>query len=74
MHTNKLPETGFLRIHQIVSNKKRGTVGLFPMCAASWWNGVKAGRYPKPVKLGPRITAWRVEDLRQFMNEGVDRV
>ena len=33
------------------------------------WAGVKAGRYPKPVKLGPRITAWRVEDIRTLIEK-----
>ena len=30
--------------------------------------GVKSGRYPLPVKLGPRITAWRVEDIRALID------
>jgi predicted DNA-binding transcriptional regulator AlpA len=28
---------------------------------------VKSGRYPKPTKLGPRITAWRVEDIHSLI-------
>jgi prophage regulatory protein len=31
---------------------------------------VKSGRYPKPVKLGPRITAWRAEDIRALIKAG----
>jgi predicted DNA-binding transcriptional regulator AlpA len=34
-----------------------------PVSKSTWWAGVKAGRYPQPVKLGLRITAWRVEDI-----------
>jgi predicted DNA-binding transcriptional regulator AlpA len=30
---------------------------------------VKAGRYPQPVKLGPRIKAWRVEDIRTLIEK-----
>lgn len=33
----------------------------------TWWNGIKSGRYPKPVKPGPRISAWRVEDIRALL-------
>ncbi|MEN8130521.1 MAG: AlpA family phage regulatory protein, partial [Pseudomonadota bacterium] len=33
----------------------------------TWWEGVKTGRFPKPVKLGPRITAWCVEDIRALI-------
>ncbi|HXD35423.1 MAG TPA: AlpA family phage regulatory protein, partial [Rhodanobacter sp.] len=34
----------------------------------TWWNGVRSGRFPKPVKLGPRTTAWRVEDIRALID------
>jgi predicted DNA-binding transcriptional regulator AlpA len=30
---------------------------------------VKDGRFPKPVKLGPRITAWRVEDIKELIEK-----
>ncbi|MBQ4325447.1 MAG: AlpA family phage regulatory protein, partial [Mailhella sp.] len=29
----------------------------------AWWQGCRDGRFPKPVKLGPKTTAWRVEDI-----------
>jgi prophage regulatory protein len=38
-------------------------LGPIPMSKSTWWAGVKSGRYPQPVKLGPRITAWRAEDI-----------
>jgi predicted DNA-binding transcriptional regulator AlpA len=41
--------------------------GPITVSKSTWWAGVKAGRYPKPVKLGPRITAWRVEDIRALI-------
>ncbi|CAN5713993.1 hypothetical protein BH10PSE18_BH10PSE18_07930 [soil metagenome] len=34
-----------------------------PVGRASWWKGVKDGRYPAAVKLGPRTTAWRASDI-----------
>jgi len=37
------------------------------MSKSTWWAGVKSGRYPKPVKLGPCITSWRVEDIRTLI-------
>jgi predicted DNA-binding transcriptional regulator AlpA len=57
-----LPETGFVRLPQVLS--------VIPVAASSWWLGVKEGRYPKPVKLGPRTTAWRVEDIRRLIDTG----
>lgn len=51
-----LQEVGYVRLSQILK--------LIPVGKTTWWNGVKSGRFPKPVKLGGRITAWRVEDIR----------
>jgi predicted DNA-binding transcriptional regulator AlpA len=56
--------TGFLRLPSILSPH-----GPIPVSKSTWWAGVKAGRYPKPVKLGPRITAWRVEDIRALIEK-----
>jgi predicted DNA-binding transcriptional regulator AlpA len=49
-------------LHSILAPK-----GPIPISASTWWLGVKQGRYPAPVKLGPRITAWRVEDIRALI-------
>jgi predicted DNA-binding transcriptional regulator AlpA len=54
-----LPETGFIRLPLVLS--------LIPVAKSSWWEGIKEGRFPKPVKLGPRTTAWRVEDIRALI-------
>lgn len=66
-----LPETGFLRLPQIVGNSKAQppVPALIPVSRSTWWAGVKSGRYPRPVKLGPRITAWRVEDIRRLIQD-----
>jgi prophage regulatory protein len=65
-----LPETGFLRINQIIGNPKAQppTPAIIPVSKSTWWAGVKDGRYPQPVRtLGVRITAWRVEDIRTLI-------
>lgn len=59
MTTTRLPEAGFLRLPQILS--------VFPISRSAWWAGVKTGKYPQPVKLSERCTAWRVEDIRQLI-------
>lgn len=60
-----IPKTGFLRLKQIIGdpNANPAIIPLIPVSKSAWWAGVKNGRYPKPIKLGPRITAWRVEDI-----------
>ena len=54
-----IPEIGFLRLPQVLS--------VIPIGKTSWWEGVKAGRFPKPVKLSERCTAWRAEDIRALI-------
>jgi len=63
MRHNSLPETGYLRLSQIVGDKKAGIPPIIPVSKSTWWLGVKSGRYPQPVKLSERCTAWRVEDV-----------
>ena len=64
-----LPETGFLRLPQIIGDPKaRPPIpAIIPVKKSCWWDGVKSGRFPKPVKFGPRVTAWRVEDIRALI-------
>jgi len=45
--------------------------GPIPVCSSTWWAGVKSGQFPKPVKLGPRITAWRAEDIQALIETGI---
>ncbi len=73
MSVNQIPLTGYLRIWQIIGDKKANPPipPLIPVSAATWWNKVRSGHYPQPVKLGPRITAWRVEDVRKLIENGL---
>jgi len=65
-----LPPIGYLRLNQIVGDKKAGITPIFPVSKSTWWAGVKSGRYPQPVKLSERCTAWRVEDIRALIEQG----
>lgn len=59
---SNLPQSGFVRLPGILAPH-----GPIPVSKSTWWAGIKDGRYPKPVKLGPRITVWRVEDIRALI-------
>lgn len=72
---NSLPETGYLRLSQIIGRKasKRGeddsshdVAPLFPVSRTTWWKLVTTGQAPKPVKLGGS-TLWRCEDIRALI-------
>ncbi|MVM34445.1 AlpA family phage regulatory protein [Spirosoma sp. HMF4905] len=56
--------SGFLRLDQVLQ--------LIPVSKATWWNGCRTGQFPKPYKLAPRITAWKVSDIQQWL-EHFDR-
>jgi prophage regulatory protein len=69
MQMNQLPEAGFLRLPQIIGDPaaEPPIPPIIPVKKTCWWDGVKAGRFPKPVKLG-RCTMWRVEDIRTLIS------
>lgn len=72
-HTNvqyDLPQTGFIRLKYIIGDPtaKPPIPPRYPVSASTWWAGVASGRYPKPVRLGPKMTAWRVEDIRALID------
>ena len=64
-----LPDTGFVRLWQIIGDPTADPPipPIIPVKKSCWWAGVKWGRFPKPVKPGPRVTAWRVENIRALI-------
>lgn len=57
----ELPKTGYVRLPTILRH--------IPISKSAWWKGINEDRFPKPVKLGPRTTAWRAEDIHQLIRE-----
>ena len=60
-NTDTFPEIGYLRLKQVLH--------FIPVSKSTWWAGVENGRFPKPIKLGPRMSAWRAEDIRTLIDE-----
>ena len=44
-----------LRLRQVLS--------LYPVSRSRWWDGVRHGEYPRPIRLSKRTTAWREQDV-----------
>jgi predicted DNA-binding transcriptional regulator AlpA len=61
--SNTCLDAGLLRLDAVLK--------LIPVSKSGWWAGVDSGRYPKPVKLGPRITAWKASDIRDLIEHGI---
>ncbi len=69
-HPPPFPEAGLVRLTAILA-----PLGPVPVSRSTWWAKVKSGDFPQPIKLGPRITCWRAEDIRELIrrNEVVER-
>ncbi len=65
MEFPEFPRTGLVRLRAILAPQ-----GPIPVSKSTWWEGVRTGRYPKPLKLGPRVTVWRAEDIRALFERG----
>jgi prophage regulatory protein len=64
---SNLPEIGYLRVRDILGDRSKGIPAIIPVSRATWWAGVKSGRFPAGVLLGPRIRIWAVEDIRALV-------
>jgi predicted DNA-binding transcriptional regulator AlpA len=54
-----IPETGFLRLPQVLN--------VYPVSKSTWWQMIREGKAPKPVKLSRRCAAWRFADIRALI-------
>ncbi len=54
---------GFLRLPQVLE--------ILPISKSTWWKGIKEGRFPKPVKLTERTSAWLRADIDALCDQVV---
>jgi prophage regulatory protein len=47
--------------------RQKGLLSLVGFSGPTLWRKVKAGTFPKPVKLGQNMTAWRCEEIQAWM-------
>lgn len=69
---SSLPLAGFVRLSQILGDPKKQIPPIIPVSKSTWWAGVQSGRYPQPVKLSERCTAWRVEDIQSLIEQAAN--
>jgi len=55
--------TGFLRVSHILGDARKGIAPRIPVSRSTWYAGVAAGRYPKPIRLSEGVSVWRVSDI-----------
>lgn len=63
-----LPDDAWIRESQLIQGR-RGSNPLAPLPFSSptLWRKVRAGTFPAPTKLSERVTAWRVGDVRSWI-------
>ena len=68
---DKLHDHGFLRIWHILGDPtaKPPISPIIPVGRSTWWEGVRTGRFPAPVKLGPRTSAWRTSEILELAKD-----
>lgn len=66
-----LPEGGYVRLSQLVGNPKAEPPipGIIPAGRSTIWLWIKQGKFPKPLKLGPRVTVFSVESILEFLEK-----
>ena len=66
---HQLPETGFLRIRNIIGDAKANPPipAVIPVSKSTWWAWVRSGKAPAAKKLGPRTTVWSVDSIRAYL-------
>jgi len=57
----QLPDTGFLRQPQVLT--------FVPISKSTLWRRVQARTFPVPLKLSERVTVWRAEDIRHWIEK-----
>ena len=57
---DNLPESGFIRQAQLIPT-------VVPFSSATLWRKCKSGDFPRGYKLSERVTAWRVGEVRAWL-------
>jgi predicted DNA-binding transcriptional regulator AlpA len=65
IRTNKYDYDVLIRLSTVLT--------MLPISKSSWFNGIRDGRFPQPVKLGPRTSAWRERDILELIEHGAQK-
>ena len=66
MNKNQLNHEPAERLLRLVE-----VLAYLPVSRSSWWCGVRTGRFPRPVRLGPHTPCWRLADILALAERGI---
>jgi prophage regulatory protein len=64
---DELADSSLVRVQQIVATPKN-TKPLVNVSPSTWWRMVRTGKAPAAIHISSGVTAWRVGDLRRWLN------
>ena len=69
LNIDQLPDSAYLRESQLVSSFSKEITGLLPFSSSTLWRKVSEGSFPKPYRIGARMTAWKIGEIRQWLSQ-----
>lgn len=69
---HKADNERFVRLGQIIGNPKKGIEGIIPVSRATWYRGIKEGRFPKPHYLGSMTAVWLMSDIQKLISDTIE--
>jgi len=68
MNDNSPIQPTLLRLNQIIGDDKKNILPIIPISKSAWWDGIKKGKYPKPIKLSANTTVWRSDHIQELID------
>lgn len=61
--------SGFFRLPHIIGDPDKGIPPRIPVSRSTWYEGIKRGKYPKPIRLSEGVSVWRVSDIDELCRQ-----
>ena len=58
---NDLPDMAMIQVRPLINFK------VLPYSATTIWRKCRTGEFPAPIKMSSGITAWKVGDIRKYL-------
>jgi prophage regulatory protein len=62
-----LPAEGYVREAQLLGCKRRGWLPILPLSRTGLRCWILSGRWPAPLRIGPKFSAWPVQQVRDAL-------
>ena len=69
MRGRSCPAFLFLPPTRRIHRPQRLSLSFVPISKSTLWRRVHARTFPEPVKLSERVTVWRAEDIRRWIEQ-----